>query len=118
VILGKLERFAIFVSRLMAAPCAGSAADAYMLLSDTLNAVEDESSGVPHDPSQWTSDDRMYPPQADSARDVAGRPELTRYRSKGHNTYIADNGAIRIETANRDLVLNKPGCSGNEVEVP
>ncbi len=88
------------------------------LLSETLNAVEDEHSGVANDPTQWVSDGRMYPPQADSARDVADRPELTRYRSKGHNTFIANNGAIRVERENRDLVLSKPGCDGMEVDVP
>ena len=114
----KRERFAIFAQRLLDAPRVGSAKEAYLLLSDTLNAVEDELTGIPFDLSQWASDGRMYPPQSDSARDVAGRPELTRYRSKAHNTYIAKNGAIRIETVNRELVLSKAGSDGNEVLPP
>jgi hypothetical protein len=118
VVVEKHERFALFVNRLMAAPCARSAEEAYLLLGNTLNALEDELSGIPLDPSKWASDGRMYPPQSDNARDVAGRPELTRYRSLAHNTYISESGAIRIEKINRDLVLSKPACNGNEVQPP
>lgn len=100
--LKRAERLAIFVSRLMAAPCADSAEEAYVLLSNTLNAVEDEHSGVPYDSDQWASDGRMYPPQSDSIRDIEGRPELTRYRNRAHNTIIGQNGAIRIEKFNHD----------------
>jgi hypothetical protein len=116
--LERRDRFAVFTQRLLDAPCASSAEEVYVLLSDTLNAVESDFTSIPFDPSRWESDGRMYPPQSDSAREVAGRPELTRYRSRGHNTYIAKNGAIRIETANGDVVLSKPGCDGNEVQPP
>ena len=119
MIRDKRERFAIFVQRLMEAPPASSAEDALMLLSTTLNAVEDEFTDIPFDPSQWMSDGRMYPPQADSARDVPGRSDVTRYRSKAHNTFIAKNGAIRIEVATSSIVvLSKPGSDGNEVLAP
>jgi hypothetical protein len=118
VTLEKRERLAVFAERLLKAPRASSAEEAYVLLSDTLNAVENEFTSIPFDPSGWANDGRMYPPQSDSARDVDGRPELTRYRSRAHNTYIARNGAIRIETVNRDLVLSKPGSDGNEVQPP
>jgi hypothetical protein len=118
VTLTRAERLAIFVSRLMAAPCADSAEEAYVLLSNTLNAVEDEHSGVTYDLDRSSSDGRMYPPQSDSIRDIDGRPELTRYRSRAHNTFIGKNGAIRIENLTRDLVLSKPGCDGNKVDPP
>jgi len=116
VTLDKRERFKIFVQRLMEARRAISAEDALMLLSTTLNAVEDEFTDILFDPSQWMSDGRMYPPQADSARDAPGRPDVTRYRSKAHNTFIAKNGAIRIEDLTGSLVvLSKPGNNGKEV---
>lgn len=61
---------------------ASSAEQALELLASVLNQVEDELSGIPFQPERWQNDGRMYPPLADSARDVEGRPELTRYRSR------------------------------------
>jgi hypothetical protein len=106
----KTERFTEFTRRLSAAPPASTAEEALSLLADTLNAVEDEFSGVPYDPEKWQSDGRMYPPQADSERKVPGRPELRRYRSRSHNTIIGDDGSIEIKTLDGTTVVNKPGA--------
>ena len=55
----------------------------------------------------------MYPPQEDRRRDVAGRTDVRRYRSVGHNIWVADNGAIMITSANGATVcLDKPGLDG------
>ena len=118
MIVGKRERFALFVRRLSDAPRVSTAEQAHVLLGTTLNGVENEFTTIPFDPSQWASDGRMYPPLAGSARDVPGRADLTRYRSRAHNTYIAANGAIRIETLSGDLVLSKAGRDGSEVHLP
>ena len=72
----------MFFERLEAAPPASSADEALDLLAKTLNAVEDEHSGVEYNPDAWKDDGRMYPPKEDNRRAVPDRPSLRRYRSK------------------------------------
>lgn len=117
--LPKKERFQIFLRRLKSAKCAASAEDALHLLSTILNAVEDEFSDIPHNPESWQDDGRMYPPQEDNRRQVAGHPSLCRYRSAKHNAFIGLNGSIRIETCDPkpEILLDKPGCDGRKTHV-
>jgi hypothetical protein len=120
--LTQAERFAVFLKRLQATQPAGSGVDAFSLLSSTLNAVENSFSGVAYDPAKHLTDGRLYPPQDDNRRDVAGRKDIVRYRSRGHNTWIADNGAIRIEKIAKGAepavcCLDKPGADGKTVEL-
>ncbi len=104
------------MKRLGEADPADSAESALRLLSSILNEVEDLYSGVPYDPSRWRGDGRMYPPQTDSARLVAGRAGVTRYRSRGHNTLIGQNGSIRIEGLGGNAILEKCGLNGEGVD--
>jgi hypothetical protein len=113
----KQERFEEFLRRLGQSPTASSHDEALTLLSETLNAVEDEMSDIPHQPDRWQTDGRMYPPQEDNARGLEERSDVTRYRSKGHNTYIRDNGAIEIQDINGATLFEKPGLDGRGVEL-
>jgi hypothetical protein len=109
---GKEQRLREFIRRLRAAAPAASFEDARRLVEKTLNAVEDEMSGMSFNPEKWQSDGRMYPPQDDSERAVPGRPFVRRYRSRGHNTFIGTNGALEIRTVDDEIVLTKAGADG------
>ncbi|MCS7471243.1 hypothetical protein NZK35_31700 [Stieleria sp. ICT_E10.1] len=93
-----------------------TAKEALSLLREMLTVVEDEMSGIPNDPARWQTDGRMYPPQDDNAWDVENRPDLVRYRSRGHNPLIRDNGAIEIRDLQGNILLSKPGSDGNGVD--
>src|SRR5689334_12793425 len=103
----KAERLEELCKRLMAAGPVDSFDAAYALLCEALNAVEDEMTGIPYDPPSWMTDGRMYPPQMDNAREVEGRPGVTRFRSRFHNIYIGDDGSIRIEEVKGAVILDK-----------
>jgi hypothetical protein len=113
----KSERVRLFLDRLKAAePCADHD-EAYDLIAVILNAVEDEHSGVPPNPATWESDGRLYPPQADRASLPAGFSGVVRYRSLGHWTYVAPNGAFRIkEIASREVLIDCVGRDGRGVQ--
>ena len=109
--LSKEERTDIFLRRLANAKACSSASEALSLLSSTLNAVEDEFTSIPNNPHLWESDGRLYPPRDDSRRTVPDRDDIVRYRSRKHNTWIAENGAIKITKGDK-ICLDKPGADG------
>jgi hypothetical protein len=113
--VGKEQRLREFIRRLRSAPPVASFQEARELLGKTLNAVEDELSGVAFDPSNWQSDGRMYPPQDDSERSVPEHPRVRRFRSRRHNTFIATNGALEIRTIDGEVLITKPGADGRSV---
>jgi hypothetical protein len=91
--------------------------EAMTLLAATLNGVENEFTSILFDPSQWQNDGRMYPPQSDNARSVAGRDDVTRFRSVRHNTWVSTYGAILIKTDDGQVLLDKPGRNLRRVEL-
>ncbi len=114
--IGKKERFQEFVRRMQTAEEVASAAAALSLVGETLAVVEDEMTDIPNESGNWQTDGRMYPPQADNARDVESRIDLVRYRSREHNTLIRDNGAIEIRDLQGNILLSKLGQDGNGVD--
>ncbi|HEY3763132.1 MAG TPA: hypothetical protein VGN23_15410 [Verrucomicrobiae bacterium] len=112
--LSKAKRLQKFLKRLKAASPANSADAAFDLLAETLNAVEDESSGVPFRPEIWETDGRLYPPKEDSRVKCPERPSLRKYRNKGHYNYIGLNVSICIETLDSKILLDKPGYDGRK----
>jgi hypothetical protein len=109
-LVSKQERFEEFCRRLQGMPRARSFAEAYEQLCSILNEVEDELTAIPFNPDNWQTDGRMYPPQPDSMREVDGHPEVRRFRSRAHNTFIGDNGSIEIQVASSKAVaFSKPG---------
>ena len=114
--MDKYARLQLFYERLQAAPAASTHDESYTLLCDTLNAIEDEHSGVPNNPDNWQTDGRLYPPRSDRSYAVDGFPDVVRYRSAGHNTYIAKNGAIEVKVVVTNAVdFTKLGANGKGV---
>jgi hypothetical protein len=79
----KGERVAELVRRLEVSVPAGSAEDALRLVTETLNGIEDQYSGVPNDPSSPLTDERIWPPIARYGFMIVGRPDLDGYRQRG-----------------------------------
>lgn len=100
------------------APAAGGAEDALELITIILNAVEDEHSGIPNDPTGPRADERMFPPIARYHFAVEGRPDLDGYRQKAHDTIVASNGAILIRVRKTmKVVFEKSGRDGRKVDL-
>jgi hypothetical protein len=114
--MDKYARLELFYERLQAAPAVSTRQEAYALLCSILDAVEDEFSGVPNNPPSWQSDGRLYPPQQDRVYAVPGFPEVLRYNSFKHDTYIANNGAVEVRIIATNVVqFSKPGANGKGV---
>lgn len=112
--LSKSARLKLVFQRLNAAGATATHDAAFALIAEILNAVEDEHSGIPANPSNWRSDGRMYPPQADNARSSPNRPGVVVYRSRSHRTLIAVNGAFTIiDVQTGEALIEKLGLDGH-----
>lgn len=70
------------------------------------------------DLTTWETDGRMYPPQDDALRDVAGKPEVKRFRARRHNIFVRQNGAFKIEEIGGQVLVDRPGADGSTVGDP
>lgn len=111
------DRFDQFLKQLGRSLGCSSFEAAFELLSRTLNQVEDDLSGVPYDPTHPRNDGRMYPPDDDAYRAVPGRADLHRYRSRQHNTYFSDSGALLIIDLKGHIVLDKPDLEMRSIKL-
>lgn len=111
----KRERLQLIQARLEKAPCASTHDEAFGMLTNIVNEVEDEHSGVPYDPNAWIADGRIYPPQLDSKK-TCDVKFARRYRTKGHHVFIGDYGAIAFQNViTQQIEFSKPGCDGQEL---
>lgn len=111
----KSSRLAEVFRRLAAIPDAASAEEVLAQFATILNQVEDELTSIPYDPENWFVDGRLYPPQTDSARPVAGHPLVVRYRNRKHNTFVGANGSMEVQGIDGYVHFQKPGADGRSV---
>ena len=91
------ERLTIFFERLRQAPPCASADDALALVCQTLDAVEDEWSGIEKNPNAgFKFDGRMYPPRADFTYPQSDGSKIALI--KGHEVRLGINGSISIRS--------------------
>ncbi|HEX8431440.1 MAG TPA: hypothetical protein VF625_09140 [Longimicrobium sp.] len=114
------ERLREIYARLASAPeagshDAGSHDEAYDQLANIIGQVEDELTATPYAPDHWETDGRIYPPFADNRKVVEGRPGVTRYRSRKHDTFIGANGSIEIAERGGGVEFAKAGLDGRGV---
>lgn len=105
----KAERLQEIFNRLNAAPAVATYEEAYTVLCDTMNAVEDELTDIPYNLATWMTDGRLYPPQLDNRREIEGKAGSYRFRSRLHVTTIGADGSIEIKRTNGALEFYKPG---------
>ena len=105
----KRERLAKFFERLSTAVPVANQSDAFALIADALNAIENEFAG---------DDDRMFPPSGDFWHPVEGRSDLDLYRQAAHDTIVRNNGAILIRVRKTfAVVFEKPGQDRRKVDL-
>lgn len=109
------ERLAEFVLLLRGSDPVSTFDQARDFIARTLNGVEDAHTAIPFDPTAWQTDGRMYPPQDDARRAVPGHPDVVRFRSRAHNTFIRSNGAFEIQATSGEVLVQRPGLDGRGV---
>src|SRR5262245_47446088 len=97
--------------RLRAALPFRSGVAARSALNDIMRTVEDEFSGIAENPDAANSppDGRMYPPH-EKFEKVSGSPCVKLFKQTGHQTWIGENGAIRIERSDAVVEIDEAGA--------
>jgi hypothetical protein len=117
--LPKEQRLLLFFHRLDAEGSAENHDEAMVLLTTTLNFIEDELSGIAYNPEQPGTDGRMYPPDERYRYSKWEYPGVRCYRQRRHATFVADNGAIEIRNRTSSdpgtLAFEKAGKDGRKV---
>lgn len=111
---GKKERLDELFRRLRERHPFGSLSDARSALEAIMREVEDELSGVPEakDPTTALNDGRMYPPHDDYLVET-GTSKVLCFKHKARNrTYLASNGAMRINGPNGNSFIDLKGSDG------
>ncbi|WP_421381054.1 hypothetical protein ACOCG7_34135 (plasmid) [Paraburkholderia sp. DD10] len=112
----RAERMRLFCELLETLPAAADEAEAYSCLAMALKRIEDEHTNIPYNPSNWSWDGRMYPPAPDH-RHTTSDPDLFRYRSRKHNTFIRSNGALKIvDIKTSEVLIDKAGQDERKVD--
>ncbi len=114
------ERLQIFYGRLAAAPVVSTAEEALIQINETLDAVEDEFSGLPYDPGSWKTNRRLYGPDPAFEREIQGWPNVRKFRQTEHSTFIGANGSFEIQWDRPspragEVVFSKKGSDGKGV---
>jgi hypothetical protein len=94
-----------------------NAEQALELVAKLLIAVADELSGITFNPRLSAERRSNAPAEGRCSTRSQGRPDLTRYRSRRHNLYVSDDGAIRIDEVGGKCLLSKPGRSGRTIDL-
>lgn len=108
----KAQRLQEIYRRLAEAPAAGTFAEMRAQLSDVINSVEDQWTGIPCNPASWRNDGRIYPVDDDNVFAVAGHLRVTLLRARKNLVYIGENGSIEIHDASGGVTFQKPGRDG------
>ena len=86
----KAERIAEFFRRLGIANPAMTLEDAFRLVCETLNGVEDDWTDIPFNQETSDFDGRLYPPLWENLRSLSYHPDVKRHRHRWHNTFFCD----------------------------
>ena len=117
----KGERLRIITGQLEAAAPFETGAAARTELEAIIRDVEDRLSGVVGNVDSVAAlttqtDGRMYPPH-DRFEVVSACPKVRTFKQLRHRTSFGENGAIRIETSDGQLVIDLAGADGKTIAV-
>lgn len=112
----KRQRLDEIVRRFVAGGPYRSGAEARLSLERAMREVENLLSGVPENPNAANSppDGRMYPPH-DKFERRSGSAEVRLWKQTAHRTWIANNGAVRIERGDGVVEVDLQGDDGRSV---